>query len=493
MISFLVPEKELPYNPNNLKSLLEYAKKLEGKTLREATKGNQSNTKKGKGGIGQLTEELYFFLKNNNSPEPDFIDLKIELKTAGLNPTSSKDRHKSISGKWKAKEALSLSSINYNNIIKEEFLLSSFLNKNKNILLILHKYEKLPPLDLEIKLTGLLAYENLSKADKEIIRNDWELMKSKTLEGKAHEFSRGDFEYLELATSGTSSSFTTQPYSDEKVRTRKYSFKAGFMHSIIAELSSESSDTISLFEKDEKNKTLSAKINDKFKPFVGMNTDSIASKIGISLEDCKESKQYFSIVSKRLLKAIFKVPDDRKVEEYVEEFSKAEISIKTIRLNKKNLPKEHVSFPAFQYENIVDELWDDSEFKKQINKKFLFIFFKESDKKNFVLDKAVYWNMSLEHIDEAQKVWKETQQLIKEGKIVKKIKTLKDGKTKKRFSYFPSAKSNLVSHVRPHAKNVEDTFKLPVKDIHTGLDKYTKHCFWLNREFIRDFIYSSRS
>ena len=63
MISFLVPEKELPYNPNNLKSLLEYAKKLEGKTLREATKGNKSNTKKGKGGIGQLTEELYFFLK----------------------------------------------------------------------------------------------------------------------------------------------------------------------------------------------------------------------------------------------------------------------------------------------------------------------------------------------------------------------------------------------------------------------------------------------
>ena len=125
--------------------------------------------------------------------------------------------------------------------------------------------------------------------------------------------------------------------------------------------------------------------------------------------------------------------------------------------------------------------------------KNFFIFFKESDKKNFVLDKAVYWNMSLKHIDEAQKVWKETQQLIKEGKIVKKIKTLKDGKTKKRFSYFPSAKSNLVSHVRPHAKNVEDTFKLPVKDIHTGLDKYTKHCFWLNREFIRDFIYSSKS
>ena len=77
--------------------------------------------------------------------------------------------------------------------------------------MIFHKYEKLHPLDLEIKLTGLFAFNKLSESDKEIIKNDWELMKSKTLDGKAHEFSRGDFEYLELATSGTSSSYTTQP------------------------------------------------------------------------------------------------------------------------------------------------------------------------------------------------------------------------------------------------------------------------------------------
>ena len=186
-----------------------------------------------------LPKSYISFLKNNSSPEPDFANLQLELKTAGLNPTSSKDRHKNISGKWKAKEALSLSSINYNNIIQEEFILSSFLKKNENILLIFHKYEKLHPLDLEIKLTGLFAFNKLSESDKEIIKNDWELMKSKTLDGKAHEFSRGDFEYLELATSGTSSSYTTQPRSDIKARTRKYSFKAGFMHSVIAKLGTD--------------------------------------------------------------------------------------------------------------------------------------------------------------------------------------------------------------------------------------------------------------
>lgn len=481
MIEFLIPEKDLPYNPNNLESVLSYAKKLEGNTLRKVTKGNLNSAKKNKGGIGQLTEELYFFLKNNSSPEPDFVNLQLELKTAGLNPTSSKDRHKNISGKWKAKEALSLSSINYNNIIQEEFILSSFLKKNENILLIFHKYEKLHPLDLEIKLTGLFAFNKLSESDKEIIKNDWELMKSKTLDGKAHEFSRGDFEYLELATSGTSSSYTTQPRSDIKARTRKYSFKAGFMHSVIAKLGTDKTNQKSLFRKKENRINISEKIKNKFKPYVGMDINLIASSLGITLEDCKHA---FSLISKRLVRAIFDVPENENVEQYIEEFSKAEITIKTIRVSENNLPKEHISFPAFKYENIIKQSWDDSEFKKHIDKKFLFIFFKESGS-SFVLDKAVYWNMSAEHIKEAQKVWKDTKKLIKEGRIVREIKN------GRRYSYFPDSKSNLVSHVRPHAKNAQDTYSLPVTDIKTGLNEYTKHCFWLNREYVKDYIYES--
>ena len=480
MISFLIPEKDLPYNPNDLRSVLEYTKKLEGNTLRKLTKGNLDSAKKNKGGIGQLTEELYFFLKNNSSPEPDFVNLQLELKTGGLNPTSSRDRHENISGKWKAKEALSLSSINYNNIIREEFFLSSFIKKNKHILLIFHKYEKLHPLDLEIKLTGIFSYNSLPEVDKQIIKQDWELMKSKTLQGKAHEFSRGDFEYLELATSGTSSSFTTQPCSDIKTRTRKYSFKSGFMHSIIAKLGSEKPAQKSLFRKKENRIILSEKISNKFKPYIGMDIELIASSLDVTIEDCKQA---FSILSKRLVKAIFDVPDNLNVEQYIEEFSKAEITIKAIRISENNLPKEHVSFPAFKYENIIQQSWDDSEFKNHIDKKFIFIFFKESDK-SFVLDKAVYWNMSSEHITEAQKVWEETKQLIEEGKIVKEIKN------GRRYSYFPDSKSNLVSHVRPHAKNAQDTYKLPVNDIYTGLNDYTKHCFWLNREYVREHIYN---
>ena len=45
-----------------------------------------------------------------------------------------------------------------------------------------------------------------------------------------------------------------------------------------------------------------------------------------------------------------------------------------------------------------------------------------------------------------------TKKLLKKGKIVKELKNTN------RYTYFPSPKSNSVSHVRPHARNAKDTF-----------------------------------
>ena len=484
MISFLIPEKDLPYNPKDKKSVAEYTKLLENKTLRDYAHvpGGLDNVKN-KGLYGQKIENLFFFIKTNNHAGADFPDIPLELKTAGLRPTSSRDRHKNISGKWKSKEALPMSAISFSDIVNEDFFSSRFLEKNKNILLIFYKFEANKVVyDLEIKITGVWSFSEIPNHDKKIIMDDWEKIKSIVINGEAHSLSRKDTDYLEAMPSATSDSMTSQPFGP-KARTRKFSFKAGYMHSVIAKLGSEKTNTISLFKKADKNISLSEKINDKFKPYIGKDTNFIASSIDVSIKDCKQA---FSILSKRLVKAIFNVPDKGKIEEYIEEFSKAEVTIKTIRINKNNLPKEHVSFRAFKYEDIVNQSWDNSDFKSHIDKKFLFIFFKESDS-NFVLDKAVYWNMSSEHINEAQKAWEETKQLIKDGRIVKEIKN------GRRYTYFPDSKSNAVSHVRPHARDAQDTYNLPVKDIHTGWDEYTKHCFWLNREFVRDYIYNSKS
>ena len=106
--------------------------------------------------------------------------------------------------------------------------------------------------------------------------DDWEKIKSLVINGEAHNISRKDTDYLEAMPSATSDSMTSQPFGP-KARTRKFSFKAGYMHSVIAKLGSEKTNTVSLFKKADKNISLSEKINDKFKPYIGMDTNLIAS------------------------------------------------------------------------------------------------------------------------------------------------------------------------------------------------------------------------
>lgn len=52
----------LPYDPEDKKSIIDYAKLLKGKTLRQVCKVDAiKNDRKGKGHYGQILEEFYFF------------------------------------------------------------------------------------------------------------------------------------------------------------------------------------------------------------------------------------------------------------------------------------------------------------------------------------------------------------------------------------------------------------------------------------------------
>lgn len=91
--------------------------------------------------------------------------------------------------------------------------------------------------------------------------------------------------------------------------------------------------------------------------------------------------------------------------------------------------------------------------------------------------------MPTKDILEAKKVWTKTRSIVIKGDIVKEIKT------NRRITNFPGKAFNRIAHVRPHAKNSNDTYPLPTADSLTGLKAYTKHCFWLNNNYIRDEIF----
>jgi DNA mismatch repair protein MutH len=193
------------------------------------------------------------------------------------------------------------------------------------------------------------------------------------------------------------------------------------------------------------------------------------------LELNQKAKSYFA----NLTKAILGIELGKKIEE----FEKADIQVKTIRLKENNLPKEDISFPTFEYQELVETDWEDSDFKNILESKFFFVFY-QFDGEDLILRKVKFWNMPHSDILEAKDVWEEMVKTVSNGEIVNEITDKGIRKTN-----FPKKTENRVSHVRPHAKNAADTYELPVADKLTGLTEFTKHCFWLNASYVKDEIY----
>lgn len=463
---------KLPYNPEDKKSIIEFAMLLKDKSLRQVCDETAiKNDRKGKGHFGQILEEFYFQYKPNSDAEPDFPIAKLELKSSPLKQLKNNE--------YRSKERLVLNIINYINVVNQNFENSDFIKKNASILLIFYLHQAgYDILDYLIKLVDEWSFPS---TDLEIIKKDWETITKKIADGKAHELSEGDTFYLGACTKGANAStIRKQPFSEIPAKQRAYSFKQGYVNHIIASIAGETKEVYGKLipsVKEAKKKTIEEIVIEKFKPYYGKTTEEILDKTGVELNT--STKSFYA----NLTKAILGIELNKEIEE----FEKAEIQVKTVRLKENNLPKEDMSFPTFKYEEIVNEDWENSDFKDILEHKFLFVFFQFENEK-LVLRKVKFWNMPYSDLLEVEKVWMKTQQITAKGEIVKGFKTDKNGKVS-RETNFPNKKFSNISHVRPHAKDASDTYSLPKKDKLTKQTQYTKHCFWLNNSYIRDEIY----
>ena len=457
----------LPYNPKDKKSVIDYAKLLKGKTLRQICNPLIiEHNYTGKGNFGQILEKFYFGYNPNSKSEADFFEIGMELKTSPLKQLRNNE--------YRSKERLVLNMINYIEVVNQNFENSDFWKKNANILIIFYLHQA--GYDILDYLIKLVDEWNFPSTDLEIIKNDWELIKQKIADGKAHELSEGDTYYLGACTKGANaSSVRKQPFNDILAKQRAYSLKQGYVNHIIASIANE---TIGIYGKlipsvaVAKTLTIEEIVIAKFKPYYGKSIEQILTITGVKLN--KTAKSFYA----NLTKVILGIELDKEIEE----FEKAEIIIKTVRLKENNLPKEDISFPNFKYEEIVNEEWDDTSFKDILEHKFLFVFF-QFENNQLVLRKVKFWNMPYTDILKAEKVWAKTKDIVSKGEIVKEVV----GTT--RYTNFPNKSFNPVSHVRPHATNSADTYPLPTRDKFTGAKEYTKHCFWLNNTYVRDEIY----
>lgn len=458
---------KLPYNPKDKKSVIDYAKLLKGKTLRQICDPLiLEHTYTGKGNFGQILEKFYFGYDPNSKSEADFFEIGMELKTSPLKQLANNE--------YRSKERLVLNIINYIEVVNQEFENSDFWKKNANILLIFYLHQA--GYDILDYLIKLVDEWDFPRTDLEIIKKDWELIKKKIADGKAHELSEGDTFYLGACTKGANANSTRkQPFSDIPAKQRAYSLKQGYVNHIIASIANEPTEIYGKLIQSEaiaQKQTIEDVVISKFKPYYNKTIEQILALTGVELNNT--AKNFYA----NLTKAILGIQLDKEIEE----FEKSEIIVKTVRLKENNLPKEDISFPNFKYEEIVNEEWDDSDFKDILEHKFLFVFF-QFESGQLVLRKVKFWNMPYADILEAEKVWEKTKDIVSKGKIVREV----IGKI--RYTNFPNKSFNSVSHVRPHANNAADTYPLPTRDKLTKAKEYTKHCFWLNNTYVRDEIY----
>jgi DNA mismatch repair protein MutH len=379
---------ELQYNPSDKNSIIEYAKRLKGKSLREMCDIKiLKHEYTGKGNFGQVLEKFYFGYEPNSKAEADFSQIGMELKSSPLKQLKNNE--------YRSKERLVLNIINYLNVVNQNFETSDFYKKNSSILLIFYLHEAgFDIIDFVIKL---VEEWNFPSADLEIIKNDWIFIKNKINEGKAHELSEGDTFYLGACTKGSNAtSVRKQPFSEILAKQRAYSFKQGYVNHIIASIANEPLEHYGkLITSDivAKKQTIEEIVISKFKPYYGKTINQIISKTKIKANI--KAKSFYSSLTKAILGI--------ELNHEIEEFEKAEIILKTVRLKENDLPKEDISFPNFKYEEIINQEWDETDFKNILEHKFLFVFY-QFENKQLVLRKVKFWNMPYKDILEAEKV-----------------------------------------------------------------------------------------
>lgn len=220
------------YDENNKNSIFNYAKQLEGKTLREILpsdiiEGMRKEETGNKGKLGQKIERYFFGYECNSVAEPDF-PCGLELKVTPLKVNKN--------GTISPKERLVCNIINYENIINETWENSSFLIKNKEMLII--KYidpmnSNIDQLDYEIIDVKI---HNILEEDAEQFESDWNIIVNKIRNGKAHELSESDTIYLGACTKGATAatSLRRQPNSDIPAKQRAFSFKTKYMKEVLS-------------------------------------------------------------------------------------------------------------------------------------------------------------------------------------------------------------------------------------------------------------------
>ena len=453
----------LPYDKTSAESIWQYSAGLLHHTLRDFAPADYEKNG-GKGSLGQMVEELYFRVKNNSRPEADFSEAGMELKCTPL--------RKGAKEQLLIKERLVCNMIDYMAVVNEDFEHSHFYTKCQLMLLLFYLHvQGAEKLDLEFLLSILWRFP---AKDLAIIRQDYDTIINKIKVGKAHELSEGDTLYLGACRKGQKGdALRTQPYSKELAFGRAFSLKPAYMRIILDWALKTGKNHLNSINpllsglvsaKDLQTKSFDEIVLDRFAPYKGFDYHTIASKLNIDIS--RAPKNQFAILASAIAcnGSTFNVNK-------TEEFLKAGMMMKAIRVKANGIIKEAMAFENIDYQEVYDnEEWADSRLYEIFSSRFLFVVFKEQNQglEDYILEDTFFWTMPQSDLVIAEAYWEHIRANVLENHID--------------HQYFWKASDNMNFHVRPKARDSHDLANNP------NGGKCKKFCYWFNNDYIRKIV-----
>ncbi|MDF2871889.1 MAG: mismatch repair enzyme MutH [Anaerocolumna sp.] len=535
---------DLELNGKHRDDILEYYSEEKITGTLEATDENGQiiipATKGDKGRIGNLVQEIYFDIPRNNISDYDIEEAKVELKVSKL-------VNKPRAG-LTVKERLVLGMISANESLPERFEESHIYNKCKLMMLIYYinqEDEGKRPYEFPFYRS---AYIQVPDSDIEQIRIDYEYIRNCVNSNCYEDLTESRAMYLSPCPKNGRRAFSFKPsYMNQLFReyiNTDIMMYDPYTDSNITESASEF-DSVIQNSAVLKEKSFEEIVLEKFAPHIGLTVYEIRKSLLTEVDynawfterarrkenterkiKQKKGLQYDGDIEVNL-------PGEDKAEEArttymmlgirsneAEEFVKANICVKSLHINKKGVINEKMVFPAFEFTELLNETWEESQcYQDMYESRFLFAIYKETDD-GYVFKGVKFWSMSKDDMEIMHQGWEDIRSIIKEG-VKFKLAQKKDGSYNKttRGQYvvvnnFPDSKNtkancpdtllrqerplNPILSIRPHTSqvyydlksiNYRDTTnprfngsKLPNGDI------MTKQSFWYNIDYIKTQI-----
>lgn len=493
------------YDDRDIESIFKYAKKLENLTFRDIDRMFSESSKKyytnpydtnyetnqpsaplikeseasyitnpkAKGQLGGLLERKYFGYNPNSEQDADFNKVGLELKQTCIDLTKK--------GEFRAGERLSITNISFKEPVIDNFYDSHVWNKIKLILLIHYLRDKsIDRMDYQIKFVNLFTPP---KEDLEIIIQDYEKINQKIKDGKAHELSESDTLYLGACTKGSTAIKSVQPqfYGEHiPAKRRNFCFKQSYMNYIL--------QNYVLKNKVPHEAILKNKKILKKQTFENYITNLINKNIGKTDEElCNIYNREYNNNEAQWIHLAYLMLGIKG--NHAEEFEKAGIVVKAIRIENNGKIRENMSFPPFKFKELINETWEESTlFNYFDTTRFLFVIY-QSDGKRYKLIGSQLWNMPYNDLNSiVREGWENIKTSIINGVT---FTPQQYGSGIRYLNSLPKIKDNPIIHIRPHAAKSAFKFKdgtivgnLANADELPDGQWMTKQSFWINKDYL---------